>query len=235
MYLLKKLSITIFLLFIISCSGIESHQVKLEDFNKPTEEQIKKIDLQYNNAHFMEYQYDNYKVKHKKPKSKNPPKCLVNSLVGDTNKLLTCPLPTNLIAPITLYIIPYYCAAHYTADAGLLFKTNKIDSEGDPVYEVVKEFELKDKVHELWSSLWMLNPFAWDEPTPKVAKSRTHHRISEAMVRQVINEALSRKECYIDEKDYYKYIAKKQQQEKEELEKKQKEEEERRKNSWWRF
>jgi hypothetical protein len=64
----------------------------------------------------------------------------------------------------------------------------------------------------------MLNPFSWDEKSPEYAKSQTYTRISEAIVRQVLNDAKNFKECYKNEKDYYEY---------------QKQQEKTKKKSWW--
>ena len=54
---------------------------------------------------------------------------------------------TNLISPLTLMIVPYYCKDIFEVNASIIStKDNK----------VLKEYYLKDEAHEIWSVLWLL-------------------------------------------------------------------------------
>lgn len=74
--------------------------------------------------------------------------------------------------------------------------------ENNNLAKLLKTYELKDKVHEVWSSLWMLswfviNPtkYAPNAEHPKDAKKIVENTISEALVRQILNDAKSFPEC----------------------------------------
>lgn len=74
--------------------------------------------------------------------------------------------------------------------------------ENNNLAKLLKTYELKDKVHEVWSSLWMLswfviNPtkYASNAEHPKDAKKIVENNISEALVRSILNDAKSFPEC----------------------------------------
>ncbi len=122
------------------------------------------------------------------------------------------------ISAFTLTIIPYYCQTVYQANASLIsypkesqihgtIKTSireaKIGDifldENDHPAKLLKTYELKDKVHEFWSSLFALAAVPITSlrktPTPYAAKAQVENTISEALVRQVLHDANTFEEC----------------------------------------
>ncbi len=78
--------------------------------------------------------------------------------------------------------------------------------ENNRLTKLLKTYELKDKVHEVWSSLWMLswfvvnpNKYAPNAEHPKDAKKIMEDKISEALTRSIINDASQFKECQKDQ------------------------------------
>jgi hypothetical protein len=188
------LNVAAILFLLLNCSGFQANNVKLKDFPEIKKEGLNKmsIDIKLGNYWFTKDDFlKNYEVK--KDKESGESKCVVNAFVNSYNRFLTCPLITNYIAPFTLFTIPYYCARHYEAHATLLTKNKNPNSQEK--YKILKEYQLSDRVDEVWSLIWMLNPFSWDEKSPEYAKSQTYTRISEAIVRQVLNDAKNFKEC----------------------------------------
>jgi hypothetical protein len=176
--------------------------------------------------------------------------CVVK--ISSKKDLGFCPI-TNLIAPLTLAILPYYCQHTYQAQATLIsypskeelkdkainifpnqinFSSDKIQikqtktknngivktnnylltkdkkriNEGDyfldennQIAKLLKTYELKDKVHEVWSSLMLLAAIPITPlrklPTPDAAKSQVENTISEALTRSILNDASSFEEC----------------------------------------
>ncbi len=156
---------------------------------------------------------------------KNKGGCVIK--ISSKKDLGFCPI-TNLIVPFTLFTFPYYCQHIYKAKATLIsypkdsqihgtIKTSireaKIGDifldENDRPAKILKTYELKDKVHEIWSSLWMLswlvvepnkyssiqNKYLEVGRHPDVAKTETENTISEALVRQVLHDASTFEEC----------------------------------------
>lgn len=127
--------------------------------------------------------------------------------------------PYFAVTFFTLFIVPFYCQEKYQANASLISYSKETETRGheiklsinqaklgdffldenDRPAKLLKTYELKDKVHEIWSSLWMLSWFVVDSwgkgPTPEKAKYETENTISEALVRQVIHDASQFEEC----------------------------------------
>lgn len=78
--------------------------------------------------------------------------------------------------------------------------------ENNRLTKLLKAYELKDKVHEVWSSLWMLswfvvnpNKYAPNAEYPNDAKKIMEDKISEALTRSILNDASQFKECQKDQ------------------------------------
>jgi len=129
--------------------------------------------------------------------------------------------PYFAVTFFTLFIVPFYCQEQYQANASLIsypkdseihgtIKTSIneaklgdifLDENNQPA-KLLKTYELKDKVHEVWSSLWMLswlvvepNKYAPNAEYPKDAEKIMKDKISEALVRQVLHDASTFEEC----------------------------------------
>jgi hypothetical protein len=131
---------------------------------------------------------------------------------------------------VTLFTLPFYCQHIYEARANLIFYPEESEIYGNIIKpsinqaklgeifldennrpaKLLKTYELKDKVHEVWSLIWMLSWLAV-EPNkyssiqnkylevgrhPEVAKTETENNISEALTRSIINDAIDHLECY---------------------------------------
>ena len=71
--------------------------------------------------------------------------------------------------------------------------------ENNNLAKLLKTYELKDKVHEVWSLIWLLNPWSWNEPTPETGRRIVENTISEALTRSILNDASNFKECQKDQ------------------------------------
>lgn len=153
-----------------------------------------------------------------KTNNDKPTKCVVKvSAMADTPWARTC-IANYFLAGFTLFTIPYYCQHIYEAHATLISypKDSEITGnilpsitqakagdlfldENNRAARLLKTYDLKDKVHEVWSSLWMLSWFVVDSwgrgPTPEGAKDLTKEAISEALVRSILNDAKTFPEC----------------------------------------
>ena len=164
----------------------------------------------------------------KKSEKSAPTKCLIEiSTKNETNSDGMCE-PYFAVTFFTLFTVPYYCQHTYEAHATLIShpKDSEIsgailpsisgakpgdiflDSDDQPA-KILKTYELKDKVHEVWSLLWMLS-WLVVEPNkyssiqnkyldvgrhPDVAKIDTENTLSEALTRSILHDASTFKEC----------------------------------------
>jgi hypothetical protein len=198
--ILKGRILAYFLFFILTnCSGFQANKIKLENFPDIRKDELKYLDLYYSKPSFKSILVDSrFKDLGLRQADGTQKKgCEIIAYIDSTNRFLTCPLITNYIAPFTLFTIPYYCARHYEAHATLLTKNKNPNSQEK--YKILKEYQLSDRVDEVWSSLLFLaavpiTPLRKID-TPDQAKSKTYTRISEAIVRQVLNDAKNFKEC----------------------------------------
>ena len=165
----------------------------------------------------------------KKSSEKQNTKCkIVTSMSSGVYDFWGCPIFTNILSIPTLTIIPYYCQIGFRGGAVLIShpKDSEISGtilpsisgakpgdifldENNQPSKILKTYELKDKVHEVWSLLWMLS-WLVVEPSkyssiqnkyldvgrhPDVAKIETENIISEALVRSILHDASNFKEC----------------------------------------
>ena len=154
----------------------------------------------------------------------NPNGCVIKvSSKNDVKGLLLAPYAWASM--LTLFIVPYYVPLDYEAKASLIsypsesslleknisILSNQSQAKpGDYFFDesnrpakLLKAYELKDKVHEVWSSLWMISWFIVDSwgkgPTPEGAKEIVERNISEALARSIINDASQFEECKKDQ------------------------------------
>jgi len=191
------------LVFLMSCSGFQYNQIKIDDYADSQKNELSKLSISYqDNRCCMHLRGRNYesdlqsslKEKGVKKWPETNSKCIIK--LESRNRITFCPI-TNIISPITLAIIPYYCRYKYQVNATLLTKNKNPNSQEK--YKILKEYQLSDRVDEVWSSLLFLaavpiTPLRKID-TPDQAKSKTYTRISEAIVRQVLNDAKNFKEC----------------------------------------
>jgi len=123
---------------------------------------------------------------------------------------------------VTLFTLPFYCQHIYEARANLIFYPEESEIYGNIIKpslnqaklgeifldennrpaKLLKTYELKDKVHEVWSLIWTLTWFVVDTKlysnatTPEGATYKTQETISEALTRSIINDAIDHLECY---------------------------------------
>ncbi len=197
---LNKLSIFVILISLItSCAGIPANKVKLENYPTVTNKDSENINL---NSTLQNNKNSQCEVRKK--------------FTERWGSFLTCYIGV-FPSFFTATIIPYYCQNIYELDASLVATipeshlqslpltikpSIKEAKEGDyylnennELTKLLKTYYLEDKVHEVWSLIWMLNPFSWDEATPERAKSETQSRMSQALARQVIHDANQFEEC----------------------------------------
>jgi hypothetical protein len=123
---------------------------------------------------------------------------------------------------VTLFTLPFYCQHIYEARANLIFYPEESEIYGNIIKpslnqaklgeifldennrpaKLLKTYELKDKVHEVWSLIWTLTWFVVDTKlysnatSPERATYKTQETISEALTRSIINDAIDHLECY---------------------------------------
>ncbi len=75
--------------------------------------------------------------------------------------------------------------------------------ENNNLAKLLKTYELKDKVHEVWSSLMLLAAIPIKPirklPSARAGKLIVENNISEALVRSILNDASNFKECQKDQ------------------------------------
>jgi len=206
----------IFLL--VSCAGIPGERVNLKDYPEINQKETKNLDLSYNITNKPDWIKKYNPQKYPDPYENQVDDSYIlatktmeklNSNLGNlksfSSKVGKCdvsistkvylPMPLTCffhqyLSAFTLTIIPYYCQTIYEAKATLISTSDN---------RVLKEYYLKDKMHEVWSSLWFLSALLVDKwgrgPTPKGAGEIVEQNISEALARQIINEANQFSEC----------------------------------------
>ncbi len=230
----KRILVYFLFIFLFSCSGFQYNKIKLIDYSDPKKDDLKNLDISYQDERccviIRGRNYDSdlhsyLKNKEIKKNVENNSKCIIK--MQSVRKSTFCPI-TNLISPLTFAILPYYCRFKYEAHASLHAQdenqtqnninnqqNNQTQDESNQKYKTLKTYKLEDRVDEVWSFFYVLLLPIWEPKSPEYAKSQTYTRISEAITRQVLNDAKNFKECYKNEEDYYKY-----QKEKEEIENK---------------
>lgn len=86
-----------------------------------------------------------------------------------------------------------------------LMKKNKLEEQFKEQYRLahlLKTYELKDKVHEVWSLLMILAGFVYkplhELPSDDYGKRITENNISESLTRSILNDASNFEECRKD-------------------------------------
>lgn len=212
--LLRKREFTaiVMLMFLLvtNCAAISGGNIKLENYPEVKKGEVEKIDLSYENQtprkyygpnsidsdnDFMEIVINSFKKNniHEKTDELSKSK-LCNVKVSTSVKWpigLSCFI-NQYISGFTLAIIPYYCPEVYQTHATLISTSNN---------RILKEYDLKDKVHEVWSLFWALSWFVVN-PTkysnsdyPEEAKKTTEKTLSEALTRSILNDASNFEEC----------------------------------------
>jgi hypothetical protein len=214
---------------LIGCAGIPAGKVRLENYPEIKKDEIKSLNLGYKKADFeprMKGESFNNNISKNLQlvdvqDAKNSNNCVVIfSSNNDYGKSKICQVG-GIVAGLTLFIIPAYCYWNYEARATLLSHPQDSEIQGiiknsisqakigeifldenNRPAKLLKTYELKDKVHEVWSLLWMLswlvvepNKYAPNAEYPKDAYKIMEDKISEALVRQILNDAKTFPEC----------------------------------------
>ena len=190
------------------CAGIPANKIKVSDYPEAKSEEIKNLDIAYEYYDFVEKREGRnpaeiditteaklIKLGIKKHSKTQNTKCkIVASMNSGVYNFWGCPIFTNILSIPTLTNIPYYCQIEFIGSADLIdTKTNK----------TLKTYELKDKVHEVWSLLMILAGFVYkplhELPSDDYGKRITESTISEALTRSILNDASSFEECKKDQ------------------------------------
>jgi hypothetical protein len=208
----ENLSKAINLIFIIGflngCAGIPANKIKLSNYPDIKSDAVKNLDIAYEYHDFVEKREGENRAKIditteakliklgiKKNSENQNAKCkILTSMSSGVYDFWGCPIFTNIISIPTLTVIPYYCQIGFRGGAVLIdAKTNK----------VLKSYELKDKVHEVWSLLMILAGFAINSlhelPSDDYGRRIVENTISEALTRSILNDASNFKECQKDQ------------------------------------
>jgi len=192
-----RILITSLLTFTLSCAGYQGHNIKLKDYPKVNKEEIAKLNLFYGKKSSknssMYSKFKEYGVRQDKSEEAEGCELLGYTNVGVYNPFFCFPI-TNIAAMLTLTIIPYYCQQQHESTMNLISitknpTTNKLEEK------TLKTYHLKERSHEVWSLLWLLNPYSWDDVGPITAQAKVNQRLSEAMVRKVLNDVKNYEEC----------------------------------------
>ncbi len=205
-----------------SCAGIPGDRIKLKDYPETEQKEIDGLDLSYRIANKPDWikKYNPQKYTDSYENQVDDSYILAERISGkldsgfrstkeysSTFKRCDAVISTKVYWPMpmtcffhqylsafTLTIIPYYCQTVYEAKATLISTSDN---------RVLKEYYLKDKVHEVWSLLWFLATLPVDSwgggPTPEGAKKIVEQNISEALTRSILNDASNFKECQKDQ------------------------------------
>jgi len=204
----KAINLILIISFLSSCAGIPANKIKLSDYPDIKSDAVKNLDIAYEYHDFVEKREGEnpakiditteaklIKLGIKKNSENQNAKCkILTSMSSGVYDFWGCPIFTNIISIPTLTIIPYYCQIGFRGGAVLIdTKTNK----------VLKSYELKDKVHEVWSSLMVLAAIPIKPirklPSARAGKLIVENNISEALTRSILNDASNFKECQKDQ------------------------------------
>jgi hypothetical protein len=148
--------------------------------------------------------------------------CLVKIYSKNTEEFDGACGPYYMLTFFTLFAIPYYCQRTFEAKATLISYPKDSEVTGNIVPSIssakigdlfldennrpaklLKTYDLKDKVHEVWSLIWTLTWFFVDTKryssatSPEGAAYQTEETISEALVRSILNDANKFEECRV--------------------------------------
>lgn len=187
-----------------NCASIPANKVKLSDYPEVSQESIKDLDIRFDIIPYGER--DNLDsnfltVKNGleiNQKNKNT-SCVANiSSRADTKEVRKLNagdifrLPYYVVCQLSLTVIPCYKQNIFEARATLISTSNN---------KTLKEYYLKDKAHEVWSSLWMLSWFIvkpskyTNAEYPKDTNAQIEQTISQSLTRQILNDAATFPEC----------------------------------------
>mgnify|MGYP000450961209 CR=1 FL=1 len=207
---------------LVSCAGIPGDRIKLKDYPETEQKVIDGLDLSYRITKKPDWikKYNPQKYPDPYENQVDDSYILAERISGkldsgfrstkeysSTFKRCDAVISTKVywsmpmtcffhqyLSAFTLTIIPYYCQTVYEAKVTLISTSDN---------RVLKEYYLKDKVHEVWSLLWFLATLPVDSwgrgPTPEGAKKIVEQNISEAISRQILNDASNFKECQKDQ------------------------------------
>ena len=195
---MKIIKLILIASLLASCAGLPGRNVKLENYPKITNEEYRNLSIGYKKINFdladKNKKFTNnfdlaiiseLKLKNIFEDKNNTHACVIRiSSINEEQSYLAAGY--QAFATVTLFIFPYYWQHTYQAHATLISTSDN---------RILKEYDLKDKVHEVWSSLWMLNPWSWNEPSPEYGKKIVEETISEALTRSVLSDAAQFPEC----------------------------------------
>lgn len=198
---IKIINTVLIITLVSGCGAFTGNNVKLKDY--PAEDlEVKSLSLSYedkivvnkekNKRYYNSFINSMFEEKYNVLNSKKinyDTNCLIEFLPENELREGNICTPYFAVSFFTAFILPYYCNQKYEIKASLISqKDNK----------VLKEYHLKDRVHELWSFFWLFTlPFDFSEKinSPQSARYKVAEKLAKALTRQVIHDAKQFKEC----------------------------------------
>jgi hypothetical protein len=200
-YLRNSIALFLTISLLASCAGIPARMVKLDEYVEEDFANDRSLSYRSDKSYGdldSSHQFDGTVISDfnlKIPRNDSSDKsCLIKFASKNGDQLDGICKPYFILSYFTLFTIPFYCQHSYEVKA-VLMSQQKDPTTNITQNKVLKEYHLKDKLHEVWSLLWMFNPWSWDEPASDSGKRIVERNISEAFVRQVIHDANSFEEC----------------------------------------
>lgn len=223
----KIISVLLIFNFLSGCAAIPAYKIKLESYPKINKEDAESLSLNYSTFKFIpdkkgyEFTKKITKIINDNIVISQPSRCSVEISNMHSALLPRACVANYFLAGFTLFTIPFYCQHRYEIKANLISYPDESKISGvilssinqakagdlfldknNQLAKLLNRYHLEDKVHEVWSSLWMLswfivNPtkYAKTAEHPKDARKITENNISEALVRQIIHDASQFEEC----------------------------------------
>jgi hypothetical protein len=201
MKLIQKIINIVLTISLFGCVSIPAGKVKLDDYPEVKKEEMKNLDLGFKVVNYEKREnLDSNFLTVNKELENNNTSCIAeissrsedkevrNLNVGDLFRI-----PYYLVCQLSLAIIPCYYQNDFEARATLIStKDNKI----------LKEYNLKDKTHEVWSLFFAISNFGVENKYisvlkhSEVADQEIEQTISEALTRQILHDASTFPECH---------------------------------------
>ena len=197
----KQIILTIVIICLISgCASFQSGKVNVENYPAIDQIKVKNLNLSYyqvphdykKNEKSLNYEVIKEFEKNDVLRSSLP--SVSNSCSIEVVSIKTTPFQNlcaanYIVSFFTLFSFPLYCQHNFEAKATLKTPSGKI----------LKEYQLNDRAHEVWSVLIPLLlpiPAVWDAQTEKGWGDEVVKRnIAQALTRQIIHDASNFKEC----------------------------------------
>ncbi len=221
---ISTLIITAVFFLVSSCAAIPANKIKVEDYPQIDPSNEIKISLKYETFKFEPdkkgYVFDSAALLklNKNIKSDAKASCTIKISTMHSAPFPRVCIANYFLAGFTLFAIPYYCQHTYEIKSSLIsypkdsqiygtIKTSIREAklgdifldENDRPAKLLKTYEIKDKVHEVWSLLMILAAIPIKSlrelPSDESGKRIVENNVSEALVRQIIHDASTFEEC----------------------------------------